>query len=156
MGALTLASENEIVFRRIQNEACTSYKIFVKEFIGDDVSEYFLEEIQNPRISLDLPEKIELKFNKEKKWELPRDISGVNTNSVKVYINNWKLDTGKYTFNPKTKMLIVHVDILETDLVEAEYLVDRIRYVHNSISKCEYKIVPIFKKSHLIGRHTIL
>lgn len=147
---------NNITFKRLTDTSCTGYKIFVKEFIDDECKEYLLDVIPNPNISLDIKERITLEYNEKQKWKLRDEITGVNTSSLSVYINKEKLIPRRYTFNVRNKMLYIHVQIPEDAVIEAEYNIDVISYSHKTSNKCEYSVIPIFERNHLIGCHNIL
>lgn len=153
---MDFVNENTISFKRLPYNSCKAYKIYVKEYTPDGTKEYFLDEIPNPALSLDIKEKVQLKYNKDLKWQLKDEISGVNSASIDVYINHNKLETKYYTFSVKNKLLMIHISIQENDLIEAEYCLDIIKYPHRVTNKCEYNIVPVFKRSNLIGSHNIL
>lgn len=157
MKNISLVSENTIKFNRIKTDACISYKIYVKEYTKEDeYIEYLLDEIDNPKVSLDLKEFIYLEHNDENKWQLPAEATGSNSSSVEVYVNHLKLDNNKYSFNPYTKILKIFIETNPLDSIEVIYLVDKVEYIHKTVNKCEYKITPVFKRSHLLGKHTLL
>ena len=156
MSVINIASENILTFKRIKNDACIGYEIFVKEYTSNGVKEYLLDVIKNPKISLDIPSKIKLKNNKKKRWQLEDDVVGIGTSSISVFVNKVQLNTMQYTFNPNLKLLTIHIDIMETDDIEIECKLDRIKYIHNTTNKCEYNIVPKFNKTHTIGTHSKL
>lgn len=149
-------SENIISFKRLSHRSCSSYKIYVKEYLPNSIKEYILDEVLNPKVSLDVTERKVIKYNEKQKWQLRDEITGVNSSSVEVFINHNKLQTRDYTFNVKTKVLIVTLDLNKDDIIEVEYKLDIICYSHKSQNRCEYTIVPIFENSHLIGTHNIL
>lgn len=151
-----IVTTNVITFKRLSHIACSGYNIYVKEQTADGEKNYLLDTIQNPKISLDILEKKALKYNKLQKWQLRDEITGVNSSSVNVYINHNKIDTNKYTFNVKNKILYIHLKLNKDDIIEVEYCLDIVTYSHETINNCEYIVVPIFKKSHLIGSHNIL
>lgn len=149
-------SENIISFKRLSHKFCSSYKIYVKEYLNDSIKEYILDEILNPKASLDIPERKFIKYNERQRWQLRDEINGINSDSVEVFINHNKLQTNNYTFNTKTKILTIILDLNKDDIIEVKYKLDIICYSHRSQNKCDYIIVPIFENSHLIGTHTIL
>lgn len=149
-------SENVISFKRLSHKFCHSYRIYVKEYLESSVKEYILDEILNPKVSLDVPERKIVKYNEKQKWQLRDEITGINSSSVEVFVNHNKLQTNNYTFNIKTKILDITLDLNKEDLIEIEYKLDIIRYSHRTKNKCEYIVVPFFENSHLIGTHTIL
>lgn len=151
-----IITTNIISFKRLSHAACTGYKIFAKEYTVDGEKEYLVNIISNPKLSLDIQEKKTLKYNESQKWQLRDEINGVNSSSVNVYINHNKLDTKRYTFNVKNKMLFVHIELNPTDIIEVEYTLDIINYSHKASNKCEYKVIPIFERNNLIGSHNIL
>lgn len=149
-------SENVITFKRLSHKSCYSYKIYVKEYFENSIKEYLLNEILNPKMSLDIIERKVLKHNEKQKWQLRDEVNGINTSSVSVFINHNELQPKDYTFNVKNKILIITLDLNEDDIIEVEYKLDIICYSHKSQNRCEYIIVPVFENSHLIGTHTIL
>ncbi|MGO0862145.1 hypothetical protein, partial [Clostridioides difficile] len=61
-----------------------------------------------------------------------------------------------YTFNSKFKILYIHIELSPTDFIEIQYQVDKIKYVHKTLNKCEYSVVPVFDKHYLTGQHSLL
>lgn len=151
-----IISTNIITFKRISHLACSEYKIYVKEYTANGEKEYLLDTIKNPKISLDILEKTTLKYNELQRWQLKDEVTGVNSSSVNVYVNRTKLETKRYTFNPKNKMLYIHLKLSKDSIIEVEYGLDVVTYSHKTENKCEYTVVPVFEKSHLIGTHNIL
>lgn len=148
--------ENIISFKRLSHKYCHSYKIYVKEYFDDTYREYTLDEILNPKVSLEVPERKTIKYNENQKWQLRDEIAGMNSASINVFINHNKLHTKDYTFNIKNKILTIVLELNKDSLIEVEYNLDIIRYSHKTQNKCEYIIVPVFENSHLLGAHTIL
>lgn len=149
-------SENIISFKRLSYKYCRSYKIYIKEYIDDTCREYLLDEILNPKVSLEVSERETIKYNENQKWQLRDEITGMNSASINVFINHNKLKTKDYTFNTKNKILTIALKLNKDSIIEVEYNLDIMRYYHKTQNKCEYIIVPVFENSHLIGTHTLL
>ena len=147
---------NNITFKRVKHPSCIEYKIFVKEFINDEYKEYLLDVIPNPNVSLDIKERISLEYNDKQKWKLREEITGVNSSSIDVYVNGNKLTPRRYTFNIKNKILYIHVLIPKDSAIEVEDKLDIVSYSHKTSNKCEYNVIPVFERNHLIGCHNIL
>lgn len=149
-------SENIISFKRLSSKLCSAYRIYVKEYIESDIKEYILDEIINPNISLDIEERKVVKYNEKQKWQLKDEVTNVSSSSIDVFVNHNKLELKLYTFNIKNKVLTIHLDLNKTDIIEIGYRIDSIYYSHRTQNMCEYTVVPIFKRSNLIGNHTLL
>lgn len=156
MGILSAIIKNTITFTRVSNDACIGYKIIANEIINGVSKEYLLTEISNPKAPTPVKEKVDLVYNKDCKWNLPADILGTGSDSVKVWINNVEINTRQYTFSPKLKVIYIDCKLTPNDLIQVEYSVDRISYTHNTQNVCTYKVTPVFKNTHTIGQHTIL
>lgn len=156
MGILNAITKNTITFTRISNDACIGYKIIAEEVINGEIKEYLLAEIQNPKAPMPVNERAELEYNQDCKWDLPKDVLGTGSDSVKVWVNNVEIDTGQYTFSPKLRVLYIDCKLAPNDLIQIEYSVDRISYTHNTQNVCTYKVTPVFKNTHTIGQHTVL
>lgn len=89
-------------------------------------------------------------------YSLSKDAVATSNQDVKVYINNVKIDPIHYTYSAELDSLTIHCNLEKSDLIEVEYLVDKMIYEHFTHNKCEYRIEPVYKYSHLLGRHTIL
>lgn len=153
---INVVSENVISFRRISKEICDGYRIIVKENVDGVIKEYVLDEIENPKAPITVKEAVELEYNEELKWQLPDDVVATGSDSISVWLNHVQLTTVQYTLSAKHKLLYLHSQATPDDLIEVEYEVDRITYTHNTSNICEYSVVPIFKRTHSIGRHTVL
>ncbi|MCC0635224.1 hypothetical protein [Clostridioides sp. ES-S-0001-02] len=149
-------TENTITFSRIKNLKCISYKLYVNEKIGERWQSYLLAEIPNPKVEVLLNESKVLEYNSNQKWDVSKAISGTVSKSIKVSVNNIELNNRNYTFNSKFKILYIHIELSPTDFVEIQYQVDKIKYVHKTLNKCEYSVVPVFDKQYLTGQHSLL
>ncbi|MCC0638947.1 MULTISPECIES: hypothetical protein [unclassified Clostridioides] len=149
-------TENTITFSRIKNLKCISYKLYVNEKIGERWQSYLLAEIPNPKVEVLLNENKVLEYNSNQKWDVSKAISGTVSKSIKVSVNNIELNNRNYTFNSKFKILYIHIELSPTDFVEIQYQVDKIKYVHKTLNKCEYSVVPVFDKQYLTGQHSLL
>ncbi|AXU72286.1 TPA: hypothetical protein ACG3PC_000148 [Clostridioides difficile] len=149
-------TENTITFSRIKNLKCISYKLYVNEKIGERWQKYLLAEIPNPKVEVLFNESKVLEYNSNQKWHVSKEISGVVSKYIRVSVNNIELDRNSYTFNSKFKILYIHMELSPTDFVKIQYQVDKIKYVHKTLNKCEYSVIPVFNKEYLTGQHSIL
>lgn len=149
-------TENTITFSRIKSLKCISYKLYVNEKIGEKWQSYLLAEIPNPKVEVLLNESKVLEYNSNQKWDVSKEISEIVSKSIRVRVNSIELSGNSYTFNSKFKILYIHVELSPTDFIEIQYQVDRIKYVHKTLNKCEYSVMPVFKKQYLTGQHSLL
>ncbi|MGX9755923.1 hypothetical protein ACWYRQ_06585 [Clostridioides difficile] len=149
-------TENTITFSRIKSLKCISYKMYANEKIGEKWQSYLLAEIPNPKVEVLLNESKVLEYNSDQKWDVSKAISGTVSKSVRVSVNNIELNNSNYTFNSKFKILYIHIELSPTDFIEIQYQVDKIKYVHKTLNKCEYSVVPVFDKHYLTGQHSLL
>lgn len=150
---LKLVKENIITFERLPYYLCEGYNL--KITYSDDIEETIY--IQNTKAANFIKETKELEYNSELLWILPADICAASAADIKVYINNVQITTNYYNYNKLGRMISVDaINITPNDVVEVEFDVDKIQYVHNSEKTCEYYVYPIFKNNYKIGQHTKL
>lgn len=149
-------TENTITFSRIKSLKCISYKMYANEKIGEKWQSYLLEEIPNPKVEVLLNESKVLEYNSNQKWDVSKAISGTVSKSIRVSVNNIELNNSNYTFNSRFKILYIHIELSPADFIEIQYQVDKIKYVHKTLNKCEYSVVPVFDKQYLTGQHSLL
>lgn len=150
---LKLVKENIITFERLPYYLCEGYNLKITYSDGIEETIY----IQNTKAANFIKERKELEYNSELLWILPADICAVSAADIKVYINNVQINTNYYNYNKLGRMISVDsINITPNDIVEVEFDVDKIQYVHNSEKTCDYYVYPIFKNNYKIGQHTKL
>lgn len=153
---IKLTTKNTISFKRINTSSCTHYEIYATHKDGEDNIEFLLDTIKNPKMQSPFRKSKMLDYNDKMIWEMDEEVIAKTSIDLNVYINNLKLSAIQYTFNPKSRILNIHIKASSSDVIKIEYDVDRISYTHNSDSPCEYRIVPIFENGYRLGEHSLL
>lgn len=153
---IKLATKNTITFKRVNTTSCTHYEIYAT--YKDDLNniEFLLDTVKNPKIQSPFLKSKILDYNERMIWEIEEEVIAKTSIDVNVYINEIRLNTIQYTFNPKNKILNIHTKANPNDVIKFEYNVDRISYSHNSDIPCDYRIVPIFDNGYRLGEHSLL
>lgn len=147
--------ENEvtITFTRIPNIECIGYEIYSH----DENEETLITYIKNPRTNTNIFERKEYEYNEDLKFDLPDDVIAASSNDIKVYINNVEINISNYAYDDYKKRVEVYKDtVIENDLIEIEYKVDRIKYIHVTNKAFKYRVKPIYEKNFIIGQHSLL
>lgn len=150
---LKLVKENIITFERLPYYLCEGYNL--KIIYSDGIEEPIY--IKNTKAANFIKERKELQYNPELLWTLSSDICATSTADMKVYINNVRISTNYYNYNISSRMMSIDsLNITQNDIIEVEFDVDKMLYVHNSERTCKYYVYPIFKNNYKIGQHTKL
>ncbi|MEG0153366.1 MAG: hypothetical protein RR744_09400 [Cellulosilyticaceae bacterium] len=153
---LQLTTRDTITFKRIDTKACIGYEIYARRREGDEVLEFLLDTISNPITPTPFKKTRDLNYNQRKVWEIGEKILAKTSSDVAVFVNQIRLNPGQYTFSSALGLLNIHVNINKKDLIKIEYNVDRIKYIHNTTRKHEYRIVPLYKSDYRLGEHSLL
>ena len=150
---LKLVDENIITFERLPYYLCKGYNLNITYSDGIEETIY----IENTKAANFIKERKELQYNSELLWILSGDICATSAVDIKVYINTIEINTNYYNYNKSSRMMSIDtLDITPNDIIEVEFDVDKMQYVHNSEKTCEYYVYPIFKNNYKIGQHTKL
>lgn len=150
---IQITKQSTITFKRIDTKACTHYQIYAR---GENIPEYLLDTIENPKTPSPYNRIKFLEYNKNKIWEFDEKVMAKTSSDVAVYVNNIRLNTGQYTFSSSLSTLNIHINLKPKDSIKVEYKVDRLEYVHNTNKKHEYRVVPIFRNDYRLGDHSYL
>lgn len=153
---IKLTTKNTISFKRVNTSSCTHYEIYATCKGSEKNVEFLLDTVENPKMQSPFRKSKVLDYNEAMIWEMNEEIIAKTSIDVNVYINELKLTTIQYTFNPKNRILNIHIKANPNDNIKIEYNVDRLSYVHNSDIECTYRIVPIFKDGYRLGEHSLL
>lgn len=153
---IKLTTKNTISFKRLNTSSCTHYEIYATYKDDENNIEFLLDTIENPKMQNPFRKSKMLDYKESMLWEMEEEIMAKTSIDVNVYINEIKLTTMQYTFNPKNRILNIHIKAKSNDVIKIEYNVDRLSYVHNSDMECTYRIAPIFKGGYRLGEHSLL
>lgn len=153
---LSIVTNTTVTFTRLSYNICSGYEIYaIEKVAGADVT-HLVETIDNPKVPNLVPERATLDWNARQRWELPRDVLALASDSINVYLNNVQVNTNNYTFSSEFRTLLIHTKLGPNDLIEIEYNVDRIERHYPSVNNVRYKVIPIFNQSHKLGQHIVL
>lgn len=150
---IQISKQNTITFKRVDTKHCTHYEIYAK---SNGVEEYLLDKVDNPKTQSPYRRVKYLDYQKSKIWEFDEEVIAKTSSDIVVYVNNVRLNSGQYTFSSSLRTLNIHVNIKHKDSIRVEYNVDRLEYIHNTSTKCEYRVVPIFDSNYTLGDHSYL
>lgn len=153
---LQLTTKDTITFKRIDTKACTGYEIYARCKEGEGTLEFLLDTIDNPITPTPFRRSRHLKYNQRKVWEIEEKMLAKTSSDIAVLVNQIRLNPGQYTFSSALGILNIHIKLNENDSIQIEYNVDRIKYIHNTTRKHEYRIVPIYKSDYRLGEHSLL
>jgi hypothetical protein len=155
---LSIVNNTSLTFKRLPYSMCSGYIINAITMVDGKRTAIKVDEISNPKVPNLVSERMTLKYNELRKWELPDEVVASASDGIKVYINNVQITTNSYTYSPNIKMLYFNKssNIDANTLIEIEYNTDKVLYVCKTDINSEFEVVPIYQETFRVGQHTIL
>lgn len=154
--------KKSISFRRLPNKAVLRYKIYAlykDNSYASGIRTELLDTIENPQVPQPYVKRIELEYNQNATWKLPRDAFLDIDHKFRLYLDEIMVGSMSYKFNRITKMITLDTVIETYDVnskLEMEYYQDLIKKDYMLEEDCDIKIEPVFTESSSYGFHNVI
>lgn len=149
---IQITTTNKLNFKRLKTNYCLRYDIYR----CTNFDEILIGTVEHKKQPCRLPRTKLLEYVPSQEWYIDDDVVSYSSNDIEVYVNDVQLTPSLYTYYDNQDILRIHVELNKNDYVLIKYFVDRLEYIDTYIGKCDYKIVPIFDETYVIGKHNFI
>jgi hypothetical protein len=152
----------KITFKRLTNKHVKGYEIyglFADPNYSSGIREELLDYIINPSEPNVEKTVIELEYNDNATWQLPKDLYTDRDHKFQFFINDFILSTLYFQYNKYNRLLTIDTNlkpITINDTFRLEYYRDMITKTYPLEQDCSIKIKPIFTDTYAYGTHNII
>lgn len=151
-----------IRFKRLITKNVIAYEVYATykdNTYESGIRTELLDTIENPKEPNPVIKRIELNYNTNATWELPRDAYMDRDHQFRLYMNDFIVSSMCYKFNRITKLITLDTILKQytiNDKMEMEYYQDIITKDYMLEEDCEISIKPIFAESYTYGYHNVI
>ena len=154
--------KKKIHFRRLPIKDVKQYEIYAiykdSTYTSGTRTE-LIEVIDNPVQPNASLTSVDLEYNDDATWDLPRDAYLDRDHQFYLYLNDFIINSIYYTYNRITRKITLDTfakTYVPGDTMRLEYYQDIIERLYTLEEDCEIFVKPIFVSSHSYGTHNII
>lgn len=151
-----------ITFKRLNNKHVQGYEVyglFPDDNYSSGIREELIDAFDNPSEPNVERTSIDLEYNDNYTWELPKDLYIDRDHKFKVYINDAVLNILYYQYNKYNRFITIDKNLKpldSNDKIRVEYFRDMITRTYPLESNCQIRIKPIFADTYTYGNHNVI
>lgn len=162
MSLLPALLTKTITFKRLDSRHVKGYEVyglFADTNYTSGIREELIDAFDNPSEPNVERTSVNLEYNDNYTWELPKDLYTDRDHKFKVFINDAILSTLYYQYNKYNRMLTIDKNLKplsSNDVIRLEYHRDMITKTYPLESNCQIRIKPIFADTYTYGNHNVI
>ena len=151
-----------ITFKRLNNKHVKGYNVyglFPDDNYSSGIREELIDSFDNPSEPNTQRTKIDLEYNDNYTWKLPKDLYTDRDHKFRIYINDFIVSTLYYEYNKYNHLVTINKNLKEinpNDKITLEYFRDMITKSYPLESNCKIKVVPVFADTYTYGNHNVI